>query len=379
MTCRFCGREVPDNSIFCNWCGERQLRERKKKDEIRVPTPRQLPSGSWNIVLRAEGQSVTEPTRERCLARARAIRAGFLEARKTPSSQPLGVLIDQYIADQRPIRSPSTIVGYENIRRKRFPDLMGTPVNRITSEAWRRAIDAEQKMIGRKTLKNAWGLVSAALNARDIDLPDIVIPRAVSKEREWLDFEQIQQFLIAVRGTDVEVAALLALLSLRRSEICALQWEDIDLRRGVVHVRGSLVDASHGEWVLRADTKTEQSTREVPILIPRLADLLAEQRQGSGAVFSGSPRTIAYRINRICTDAQLPHVGTHGLRHSFASLAYHVGMPEAECMQIGGWSNIGTMRKIYTHIASQDKERHARAMRDFYENAHGLQTPPEKP
>lgn len=77
MKCKNCKRVIDDDSIFCKWCGERQIRERKKKDEIKVPSPRQLKSGKWNIELRAEGQSITEDTAALCEAKARAIRAGF--------------------------------------------------------------------------------------------------------------------------------------------------------------------------------------------------------------------------------------------------------------------------------------------------------------
>ncbi len=76
MKCRNkgCGREIDDDSIYCKWCGEKQIRDRKKKDEISVPKPRRLKSGAWNIELRAEGASITEPTPELCQAKARAIR-----------------------------------------------------------------------------------------------------------------------------------------------------------------------------------------------------------------------------------------------------------------------------------------------------------------
>ena len=77
MKCKNCKRVIDDDSIFCKWCGERQIRERKKKGEIKVPSPRQLKSGKWNIELRAEGQSITEDTAALCEAKARAIRAGF--------------------------------------------------------------------------------------------------------------------------------------------------------------------------------------------------------------------------------------------------------------------------------------------------------------
>lgn len=84
--CKSCKREVPDNATFCPWCGQKQVRERKKDGVIKVPEPKQLPSGSWRIYLRAEQQSVTEPTKDRCIAKAKAIRAGFVEQQKKPKT-----------------------------------------------------------------------------------------------------------------------------------------------------------------------------------------------------------------------------------------------------------------------------------------------------
>ena len=75
--CKSCKREVPDNATFCPWCGQKQVRERKKDGVIKVPEPKQLPSGNWRIYLAAEKQSVTEATKDRCIAKAKAIRAGF--------------------------------------------------------------------------------------------------------------------------------------------------------------------------------------------------------------------------------------------------------------------------------------------------------------
>ena len=369
MICKECRREIPENAIYCCWCGVKQLRERRSREEIKVPAPKQLPSGSWTIYLRAEGQSVTEPTRELCLARARAVRAGFVEAKKAAVPDQLGALIDAYIASQSNILSPSTIVGYKNIREKRFSALMEKPAGELTQKACQAAINAEAKNASPKTVKNAWALVAAALSAGEWTIPSVTLPRVTSAAREWLDYEQITKFCDAIRGSDVELPALLALLSLRRSEICALRWKDVDLSRKVVHVRGAKVDATDGKFVVRQTTKTSGSMRDVPLLIPRAVELLEDADKSSDYLVTISPRTLGYRINRHCVAAGLPAVGVHGLRHSFASLAYHLGVPEAECMQMGGWSSVSTMRKVYTHIAAQDAEKHAAAMAAFYKNA----------
>lgn len=82
-----------------------------------------------------------------------------------------------------------------------------------------------------------------------------------------------------------------------------------------------------------------------------------------------SPNTIWSQINRVCKGAGLPLVGVHGLRHSFASLAHHIGLPEKEAMLIGGWEDAQTMHKIYTHIADADRVKAENMMAAFYKNA----------
>ena len=77
MKCCNCSRDIPENSLYCNWCGKKQLREKEKK--LKIPAPWQLPSGSWTVQLRREGVNVTEPTEEACRTKALAIRAGFIE------------------------------------------------------------------------------------------------------------------------------------------------------------------------------------------------------------------------------------------------------------------------------------------------------------
>ena len=115
MKCKQCGREIPEAAIYCCWCGVKQLRERRKKDAIKVPKPRKLRSGAWNIELRAEGQSITEATAELCEAKARAIRAGFIEAKKAAPKMTVDAALEAYIKS-RELLSPSTLRGYEAIR-----------------------------------------------------------------------------------------------------------------------------------------------------------------------------------------------------------------------------------------------------------------------
>ena len=86
------------------------------------------------------------------------------------------------------------------------------------------------------------------------------------------------------------------------------------------------------------------------------------------------PNTLREQINSVCKKADLPLVGVHGLRHSFASLAYHLGWSEQTVKVEGGWSNVQTVNNIYTHLAAQDKNDDIDRMRAFYKGENKTET-----
>ena len=360
MKCRSCRRDIPDNSIFCNWCGEKQIRERKKKTEIKVPKPRQLRSGKWNIELKAEGWSTTENTAEECIVKAKAVRAGFIEAKKNAPKMTVREAMQRYI-DRRALLSPSTILGYQNIMRNRFKSVMDKDVSSID---WQAAINAEAEGCSPKTVINAWRTVKAALTEAGAPVPVVVLPKHVKRDLPWLDYEQIQIFLDAIRGTPGELGALLALHSLRKSEVLALTVAKIDTRKKLIKVEGADVVGPNG--LTHKDTnKTSASRREVPIMIPRLLELIPKAPSDTRLV-DGYSNTLYRRINAACRDAGLPLVGVHGLRRSFASLAYHLNWDMLTTMRIGGWDDDKIVKEIYTKLAAKDVDANVERMRDFY-------------
>ena len=372
MQCSKCKNEIPDGSIYCNWCGAKQIKERGTKKEITVPKARQLSSGKWFIQMRLGGQSisVTEDTEALCTTKARAIKAGFLDDKKASKAVTLSEAIDQYIAARDAVLSPSTIRGYRAIQKGRFVEQMPRPLD--ASRNWQSIVNAEARRCSAKTLKNSWGFICSIFREHGLDAPKVTLPQMVKNELPWLDYDQILVFLDAMRGKKHEIAALLALHGLRRSEIYGLTPQKIDFENEIIILQGSVVFDADNHVVKKETNKNASSRRDVPFMIPLLKPLLLDAVSGIAPdelIFRGNPNCAYTMVNRVCAKAGLPKVGLHGLRRSFASLGHHLGIPELEIMAIGGWSDYQTMHKHYMRLADADRVNAGNNLANFYKNA----------
>lgn len=334
---------------------------------MKIPTPRRLASGSWfvRVCIAGETYSITRPTEKECIAEAAALKANLKEARRS-SRKTVSGAIDAYIEARENVLSPSTIRGYRAIQRLRFPAAMPRRIEDITADQWQRYVNQEARRCSAKTLKNSWGFLSSVIKETTGRNITVRLPQVVANDLPWLTPEQIPLFLEALRGDFCELPILLGLSGLRRSEIMAVRWEDIDLERGCIYVHGSAVLGESGDLIYRQENKNTASRRTVPFLIPRLRELAEAAAGKTGYAVTCNPNTIYNSANRICSRNGLPQIGAHGLRRSFASLCYHLGIPEAVTMKAGGWSDIYTMRKIYTKVSEQDILTQGRKYEDFF-------------
>ena len=332
---------------------------------MKTPTAKKLPSGSWFCRVRIDGKDIgiTRPTEKECIAAAMSVKAGLVEITKTPmANRPLTEAIDSWIENNNNRLSPSTIRGYRICQENGFPTLMRMKCSAITDKHIEKAVNAECRRYKAKTVVNRWRFIAQVLTWATGKQYSTKLPQVVRPDIDFLDQEDLTTFLDYIKGKPVEIEALLALSSLRRSEIAALDWDngDIDLKRRWIRVRGAVVQDEDNKLVKKATTKNSTSRRDVPMIDP-LYEALSAIEDKTGAVVKVRPTTMLHRINRACAAAGVPEVGCHGLRHSFASLCHMLNIPPQVAMEIGGWADRTTMDRIYTHVSKRDK--------NSYENA----------
>lgn len=360
----------------------------KKQNQIHIPQARQLPSGNWFIQLRIDGKSIsiTKPKESEAIAEAMAIKQGIITVKKGPlGDKTLTKAIDLWIEDNENRLSPATIRGYRTCQDNGFPTLMKMKCKDINDAKIARAINLECKNYKAKTVTNRWRFISQVLTWATGEQFSPKLPQIVRPDIEFLDKDDLSTYIEHIKGTKVEITALLAISSLRRSEIAALDWDngDIDLVHRWIHVRGAVVPNEDHKFVKKETTKNASSRRDVPIIDPLFEALSAVERK-SGPVVPEHPATMLTRINKSCRDAGVPEVGCHGLRHSFASLCHILNIPPQVAMEIGGWADRSTMDRIYTHVSKRTKDSYINAFTEHFktpsedENANEVANAKEK-
>ena len=162
---------------------------------------------------------------------------------------------------------------------------------------------------------------------------------------------------------------------LRIGEICALQWDDIDVTAGVIRVSKSiqriyLTDGPEKFTELIIDKpKTKNSIREIPMT----RDLLALVRplkkivRGDFYVLTNAaaptePRTYRCYFNKLQQQLGLPKRRFHGLRHSFATRCIESKCDYKTVSVLLGHSNISTTLNLYVHPNLEQKRKCIEAM-----------------
>jgi len=184
------------------------------------------------------------------------------------------------------------------------------------------------------------GLISRSPAAR-VGLPRTVAKPVREKETETWTADEVHRFLEATASHRWAVAFRVSVLyGLRRSEMLALKWKNLDVDAGTLKIDESIVATRTGaSW---SNAKNERSRRTVPIdedtmraFVRRRAEQAAE-RLVAGEDWEDNhlivstcvgrlvlPRSYDRALERFVESAELPRLTSHGLRHTAATHMVH--------------------------------------------------------
>ena len=238
---------------------------------MNVPKARKLASGTWFIQLRLGGESIpvsgtTEKAVTREALRIKAeYKAGARVSKGTKDASPtIGEAIERYIRERENVLSPVTIRAYE-IMQKRLEPYGWRELGGMKREDWQLLLNELAAKYKPKTLKNTIVFLRSAVESAGGNVPKLELPQAATRSIPFLKADEIETFVKAVAGTDIAVPALLALSSLRLSEIRGLRWENIPVGADFIRVDDVMVLDSYNVYVPKNRAKNVSSARNVPI------------------------------------------------------------------------------------------------------------------
>lgn len=148
---------------------------------------------------------------------------------------------------------------------------------------------------------------------------------------------------------------------LRMGEINALKPEDINLKKGFIHVAATVSRGLNSRNFIKIGAKTKTGVRDVPIskqLRPIIERALDERKENpEGVVFYDYYKNdviATYQVNsfymRICKKAGIESNGQHSLRHTFATRCIEAGIPPVVLKKWLGHTNIHITLDTYADV-----------------------------
>ncbi len=298
---------------------------------------------------------------------------------------------------------PSTVAMYNAILDVALPHFDETPLQEVTGLQistylkWLRTDYRTKygKPPAEKSIKHHYNILRIAFNYAEKHemivknpMRKVDAPKVTKKKVDALSKEETAIFFAALESCELDFRCMLQLMitaGLRRGEMLALQWQDIDFDDLTLSVQRSATYTKASGVIIGAP-KTATSIRTIPLMNGTAALLKEYQRrqreryeqEDMNEVFlfcrekdpfrPREPTKLTYKIKRFFEKAGLPDMSPHDLRHSCASLLLASGADIKSVQEIMGHADASTTLNYY--VASDLQQ--ARSAVDRMADAFGI-------
>ncbi len=278
----------------------------------------------------------------------------------------------------------------QQIEARLNPYLGKIPIGNLTHTQVQKWVNTlkEEGLSGR-TIKHVFLNLSAAmkkahkLNKIAVNpCEDIVLPTIDPPKSNVYDKDEVEQLLRLAKGTDMElIIALEIAVGLRRGELVALKWSNVDLDKGIIHITENCVIA--GDKVITKAPKSKAGIRDIWVG-DRILTLLKEEfakydekrkkvgYTDKGYVFAKDdgeryrPSSITQKWKRFKKEHNLREIRFHDLRHTCATMMMLNNVDDKTVQTRLGHSDIHTTLNTYAHCLPQMNKSAGDTMDKFF-------------
>jgi integrase len=282
------------------------------------------------------------------------------------------------------VYKPSAIRGYETALVARvLPELGGARLSELRRVelqdfADRLCVEGLDASTVRNTLMPLRVIFRRAVARGDLAVnptTGLELPAVEGRRERIASPAEAVALLAALPERDRALWATAMYAGLRRGELLALRWEDVDLAAGVIRVERSW-DAKEGVVA----PKSRAARRSVPIagvLREHLVQHALRSGRRSGLVFGSSathpftPSNVRKRANANWAHASLEAIGLHECRHTFASLMIAAGVNAKALSTYMGHASVTITYDRYGHLMPGNEAEAAELLDEYLARAAG--------
>jgi integrase len=335
-------------------------------------------------------KNVLAKTKKECVEKLEQLKEQCGNHRPTQvrPDMPFGAWLDYWYQNfSKPRLRPTTQLGYEGwIYNHLISGLGSIQLNRLT-QADLQQFFRTMKERGRKNNAEKRGKGMADRSVRSCHaVCQMALDRAVEaklihgnpaagcrlppikgREMQVLTQEEMRRFLIQAKAEGMYELFLLDLTTgMRRGELLALRWDDLDFATGKLRIDKQFCPV--GGKLIVSEPKTKAANRAI-ILPPAMLEVLAEYKKGifSDLMFPSrikpdqpiDPGYVRKRLQVILKRAGCKSVRFHDLRHTFATMSLENEMDVKTLSAIIGHVSSATNLNTYTHITDEMRRKAA--------------------
>ena len=211
----------------------------------------------------------------------------------------------------------------------------------------------------------------------DCNMPALEVEYPVNKKVSRLSVlsREQQEYLLRIIHKELEYESLGYALSLytgiRIGELCALQWEDIDMCNRAITIQKTLqriyLKGKKGERgktkITITSPKSKKAVRVIPIS-DALYTLFSRQycKDKRAYLLTGTrkymePRLYRQHYERFLDENKAEYIHFHGLRHTFATRCIESGADYKVVSELLGHASVNLTLNLYVHPCWEDKRR----------------------
>jgi len=305
-------------------------------------------------------------------------------------SEPSKTLFKDYIQSwlydthKHEVQLSSFEVGETIVRVHLIPYFQSIPLSKIT------AYDIDQlytqklnEGLANATVKKIHNLLSKALQKavkwgliKNNPAKDASPPSIHKTPKQIWTLEEAKTFLEVCGQENELIPFLLAIFTgMRRGEILALKWKNVDLDKGVIHVEESLT-RTKAKGLFVKEVKTSHSRRDV-YLSASVQEALVRYRDKQtpnklGLVIASKaggylePRNLIRKFKALAKKANVPDIPFHNLRHTHATILMRMGENPKVVSERLGHARVGITLDIYSHTNEEMQKNTANRFDDRF-------------